>query len=107
MAISKQVSKKICKLAQEGKTCAHIQREDFPNLTWWDIRWVLELAGTSSSLGLMREITGKLNRARKTVKKDKKLSDDLLRVNKLARQLYERSKEDYKRLDRIRKAVEA
>ena len=107
MAISKQVSKKICKLAKEGKTCVQIQREDFPNLTWWDVRGVLELAGTSSSLGLMREITGKLNRARKTVKKDKKLSDDLLRVNKLARQLYERGKEDYKRLDRIRKAVEA
>ena len=54
----------------------------------------------------MREITGKLNRARKTVKKDKKLSDALLRVNNLARQLYERGKEDYKRLERIRKAVE-
>ena len=106
MAISKQVSKRICKLAQEGKTCVQIQREDFPNLTWWDVRWVLELAGTSSSLGLMREITGKLNRARKTVKKDKKLSVVLLRVNNLARQLYERGKEDYKRLDRIRKAVE-
>lgn len=106
MAISKQVSKRICKLAHEGKTCVQIQREDFPNLTWWDVRWELELAGTSSSLGLMREITGKLNRARKTVKKDKKLSVALLRVNNLARQLYERGKEDYKRLDRIRKAVE-
>lgn len=106
MTISKQVSKKICKSAQEGKTCAQIQREDFPNLTWWDVRGELELAGTSSSLGLMREITGKLNKARKTVNEDNELSDDLLRVNNLARQLYERSKEDYKRLDRIRKAVE-
>ena len=107
MTISEQVSKKICKLAQEGKTCVKIQRDDFHSLTWWDIRGVLEEAGTSSSLGLMREITGKLNKARETVNKDKKLSDDLLRVNKLARQLYERGKEDYKRLDRIRKAVEA
>lgn len=107
MTISKQVREKICKLAQEGKTCAQIQREDFPDLTWWDIRGgVLEKAGISSSQGIMQEITGKLNKARKTVNKDKKLSADLLRVSKLARQLYERSKEDYKRLNRIRKAVE-
>jgi len=107
MDISEKNAAKMRRLAQEGKQVAKIQKEDFPDFTWWDVRWVLELAGTSSSLGLMREITGKLNRARKTVKKDKKLSDDLLRVNKLARQLYERGKEDYKRLDRIRKAVEA
>ena len=106
MDISKKDAAKMRRLAQEGKQVAKIQKEDFPDLTWWDVRWVLELAGTSSSLGLMREITGKLNRARKTVKKDKKLSDALLRVNNLARQLYERGKEDYKRLDRIRKAVE-
>jgi hypothetical protein len=106
MAISKKDAKKMQRLAQEGKQISRIVQEDFPNLTWWDVRGVLEEAGTSSSLGLMREITGKLNKARKTVKKDKKLSDDLSRVNNLARQLYERSKEDYKRLDRIRKAVE-
>ncbi len=107
MDISKKDAAKIQQLAQEGKQVSKIQKEDFPNLTWWDIRGVLEEAGTSSSLGLMREITGKLNKARETVNKDKKLSNDLLRVNKLARQLYERGKEDYKRLDRIRKAVEA
>ena len=106
MTISEQVSKKICKLAQEGKTCAKIQREDFPNLTWWDIRGVLEAAGISSSLGIIHEITRKLNKAHATVNKDKKLSDDLLRVKNLARQLYKRGKEDYKRLNRIRKAVE-
>lgn len=105
MTISKQVFKKICKLAQEGKMCAQIQREDFPDLTWWDIRGVLEVAGTSSSRGIMQEITNKLNKARGTVK-DKKLSTDLSRVSYLARQLYERGKEDYKRLNRIRKAVE-
>jgi len=106
MTISNQVRKKICKLAEEGKMCVQIQREDFPDLTWWDVRKVLEEAGTSSSLGLIREITRKLNKARATVKKDKKLSNDLSRVGELARQLYERGKEDYKRLDRIRKAVE-
>ena len=105
MTISKEVTKKICKLAKEGKTCVQIQREDFPNLTWWDVRGVLEVAGTSSSLGLMREISYKLNKASRTVK-DKRLSNDLLRVRKLARQLYDRGKEDYKRLNRIRKAVE-
>jgi len=105
MTISKQVFKKICKLAQEGKTCVQINREDFPDLTWWDIRGVLEVAGTSSSRGIMQEITNKLNKAQGTVK-DKKLSDDLLRVSNLSRQLYERGKEDYKRLNRIRKAVE-
>jgi len=105
MTISKQVREKICKLAQEGKTCAQIQREDFPDLTWWDIRGVLEDAGISSSRGIMQEITNKLNKAQ-GILKDKKLSADLLRVSKLARQLYERSKEDYKRLNRIRKAVE-
>ena len=79
MTISKEVSKKICKLAQEGKTCAQIQRDDFPNLTWWDVRGVLEVAGTSSSRGIMQEITNKLNKAQGTVK-EKKLSADLLRV---------------------------
>lgn len=105
MAISKQVSKKICKLAREGKMCVQIQREDFPDLSWWDIRGVLEEAGTSSSRGIMQEISNKLNRASRNVG-DKRLSTDLLRVRKLARQLYERTKEDYKRLSRIRKAVE-
>ena len=106
MTISKQVGEKIYKLAQQSKTCTQIQREDFSDLTWWDIRCVLEDAGISSSRGMIQEITGKLNKARKTVNKDKKLSADLLRVSKLAKQLYERSKEDYKRLNRIRKAVE-
>ncbi|MFH1883947.1 MAG: hypothetical protein ABIL62_14715 [Planctomycetota bacterium] len=105
MAISKQVSKKICKSAREGKMCVQIQREDFPDLSWWDIRGVLEEAGTSSSRGIMQEISNKLNRASRNVG-DKRLSTDLLRVRKLARQLYERTKEDYKRLSRIRKAVE-
>ena len=62
MTISKQEKQKIEKRAQEGKTCAQIQREDFPNLTWWDVRWVLEQAGTSSSLGIMKTISGKLNK---------------------------------------------
>jgi hypothetical protein len=106
MAISKQTKQKICKLAKEGKTCAKIQREDFPNLDWWEVRGVLEDAGTSSSLGIMREISGKIKKARKAVDKNKKLTETLKRVNELARQLYDRGKEDYKRLDRIRKAVE-
>lgn len=106
MTISKQVFKKICKLAQEGKMCAQIQREDFPNLTWWDIRGVLEVAGTSSSRGIMQEITNKLNKAQGTVR-DKKLSADLERVNNLATRLYKRGTEDFKRLSRIRKAVES
>ena len=105
MAITRQVTTKICKLAQENKTCAQIQRDDFPNLTWWEIRCELEKAGMSSSRGTMHEITSKLNKTRGTLK-DKKLSADLKRVNELARQLYERGKEDYKRLNRIRKAVE-
>lgn len=105
MKISRQVFKKICKLAKEGKMCAQIQREDFPELTWWDIRGVLEEAGTSTSRGIIQEISYKLNKASRTVK-DKRLSNDLLRVRKLARQLYDRGKEDYKRLNRIRKAVE-
>ncbi len=106
MVISKQMKQRICKLAREGKICAKIQREDFPDLCWWEVRGVLEEAGTSSSLGLMREISAKLTKARQTVSKNKGLSDDLLRVNELARQLYDRGKEDHKRLSRIRNAVE-
>jgi len=106
MAISKKDAKKMQRLAQEGKQISRIVQEDFPNLTWWDVRGVLEEAGTSSSRGLMQEITNKLNKTRSAVNRNKKLSDDLLRVSKLARQLYERGKEDYKRLNRIRKAVE-
>ena len=105
MTISKQVGRKIYKLAQEGKTCAQIQREDFPNLTWWDIRGVLEEAGTSSSLGIMKTISGKLNIILRS-QPSGELSAELLSVKKLATQLYERSREDYKRLNRIRKAVE-
>ncbi|MCK5602772.1 hypothetical protein KAR91_12905 [Candidatus Pacearchaeota archaeon] len=106
MAISKQAKQKICKLAREGKTCVKIQRENFPNLNWWEVRGVLEEAGTSSSLGIMKEISGKINKARNTAGKNKELSDTLLRVQRLARQLYYRSKEDYRRLEKIRKAVE-
>lgn len=106
MVISKQMKQKICKLASEGKTCVNIQREDFPNLNWWEVRGVLEEAGTSSSLGLIREISAKLKKARQTVSKNKELSDNLSRINELAKQLYYRGKEDHNRLNRIRKAVE-
>ena len=106
MAISNQMKQKICKLASEGKTCINIQREDFPDLNWWEVRGGLEEAGTSSSLGLMREISAKLKKARRTISRNRQLSDDLLRVNELARQLYYRGKEDHNRLNRIRKAVE-
>ena len=105
MTISKQVKRKIYKLAQEGKTCARIQQEDFPNLSWWDIRGVLEEAGTSSSLGIMKTISGKLNTIVRSQSSDE-LSAELLNVKKLATQLYERNREDYKRLSRIRKAIE-
>jgi hypothetical protein len=105
MTISKQVSKKICRLAEEGKTCSKIQREDFPNLTWWDVRGVLEEAGTSSSLGIIKTISGKLNRIFRSRPPDE-FTSELLSVKKLATQLYERSKEDYKKLSKIRKALE-
>jgi hypothetical protein len=105
MTISKQEKQKIEKRAQEGKTCAQIQREDFPNLTWWDVRWVLEQAGTSSSLGIMKTISGKLNKILRSRPPDE-FSVELLSVKKLATQLYERSREDYKKLNKIRKAVE-
>ncbi len=105
--ISKQVKGKICKLALQGKPCSKIQCEDCPDLTWWDVREVLEEAGTSSSRGLMQEISNKLRKAGEKAKKDKKLSDDLSRVHKLARQLYNRGKEDYQKLKKISKAIES
>ena len=105
MAVSERDSKTIRRLAQEGKTCAKIQQEDFPNLTWWDVRGVLEQAGTSSSLGIMRTISGKLNKIFRSRPPDK-FTAALLSVKKLATQLYERSREDYKKLNKIRKALE-
>lgn len=104
MAVSERDSKKIRRLAQEGKTCSKIQREDFPNLTWWDVRGVLEEAGTSSSLGIMKTISGKLNTILRSRPSDE-LSAELLSVKKPATQLYERSREDYKKLNKIRKAL--
>ncbi len=105
MAVSERDSKKIRRFAQEGKTCSKIQQEDLPNLTWWDVRGVLEQAGTSSSLGIMRTISGKLNKIFRSRPPDE-LSAALLSVKKLATQLYERSREDYKKLNKIRKALE-
>lgn len=52
----------------------------------------------------MKTISGKLNTILRSRPSDE-LSAELSSVKKLATQLYERSREDYKKLNKIRKAL--
>jgi hypothetical protein len=104
MQISKSDSKKMQRLAQEGKKISAIREEYFPNLPYWDVYVEVYGSGKRSALGVKRMITNRINDvASSTSKKDRlEIASEL---HELVWHLYNDHKTNHIKLDKIRKAL--
>ncbi|TDB27815.1 hypothetical protein ATCM_09160 [Stenotrophomonas sp. ATCM1_4] len=104
MQISKADSKKMQRLAQEGKKIAAIRKEYFPQLSYWDVYVEVYGAGKRSALGVKRMITKRIDdvAASKSKKDRLEIASEL---HELVWHLYNDHKENHAKLDKIRKAL--
>ncbi len=103
MAISKQDSQRMVRLAQEGKQISRIASEDFPKLDYWDVYIEVYGSGERSSRGIKRMITNRFDWLDGASKADRKALIEELR--ELVWHLYENHKSNQKKIDKIRKAL--
>ena len=104
MQISTSDSKKMQRLAQEGKKIADIRKEYFPKLPYWDVYVEVYGAGKRSALGVKRMITKRINdvAASKSKKERLEIASEL---QELVWHLYNDHKTNHAKLDKIRKAL--
>jgi len=102
--ITKADSKKMQRLAQEGKKISRIKKEDFPSLTYWDVYVEVYGAGKRSALGVKRMITTRIDAvaASKSKKDRQAIAEDL---QELVWHLYDNHKANQAKLARIRSAL--
>lgn len=104
MVISKADSKKMQRLAQEGKQISRIAIDDFPSLDYWDVYVEVYGAGERSSRGIKRMISTRLNKLVDSPKEERrKIIEEL---HDLVWHLYENHKTNQKKLGIIRKALQ-
>lgn len=104
MAISKSDSKKMQRLAQEGKQISKIVEEDFPHMDYWDVYLEVYSAGERSSRGIKRMITTRLDAmAASTSKSERKTMAKEL--HELVWHLYNNHKTNREKLSKIRAAL--
>jgi hypothetical protein len=104
MAISKSDSKKMQRLAQEGKQISKIVGEDFPALDYWDVYFEVYSAGERSSRGIKRMITTRLDAmAASTSKSERKAM--VKELHELVWHLYNNHKTNREKLAKIRAAL--
>lgn len=104
MEISKTDSKKMQRLAQEGKTISKIVSEDFPNLDYSEVYFEVYGAGERSSLGVKRTITNRLNELVDAPKSDRK--EIVAELHELVLHLYKSHKKNSAKLAKIRAALD-
>jgi hypothetical protein len=104
MTISKAESRKMQRLAQEGKQISKIVAEDFPSLDYWEVYFEVYGAGEKSSLGVKRTITNRLNKLIDAGKPERKEIVDEL--HGLIWHLYESHKKNTAKLSKIRSALD-
>lgn len=104
MAIGKADSKKMQRLAQEGKTIAKIVTEDFPDLDYWEVYFEVYGAGEKSSLGVKRTITNRLNELVDASKAERK--EIVEELHGLVWHLYNSHKTNTAKLAKIRAALD-
>ncbi len=97
-------SKKMIKLAREGKQISKIFQEDFPNYEYWDIYCEVYGAGERSVLGVKRMITNRLCKLPSIPPNEQQLIID--EINDLVYYLYSRFKVNQEKLDEIREIIE-
>jgi len=105
MAISKSDSKKMQRLAQEGKPISKIMTDDFPDVDYWEIYLEVHGGGQRSALGVKRTIT---NRLTEITKNPNRVERDVIanELNELVWHLYNNHKTNQEKLAKIRKALE-
>ncbi len=104
MDISKADSKKMQRLAQEGKTISKIVAEDFPKLDYSEVYFEIYGAGEKSSLGVKRTITNRLNELIDASKPDRK--EIVAELHELVLHLYKSHKTNTAKLSKIRAALD-
>ncbi len=104
MEISKVDSKKMSRLAQEGKKISAIRKEDFPKLSYWDVYVEVYGAGKRSALGVKRMITKRID-AVASSKSKKERMEIAVELHELVWHLYEDHKKNHAKLSKIRKAL--
>ena len=103
MAITKQDSQRMIRLAREGKQISKIATEDFPKLGYWDVYIEVYGSGERSARGIKRMITNRFDSLDGALKSDRRALVEELR--ELVWHLYENHKSNQKKIDKIRKAL--
>jgi hypothetical protein len=106
MPISKEESKKIQQLAQEGKQTKRILEDYFPNLTYSEVAAEVRDWGERSALGRMRMITRRIHDLAECSSESERL-ERAKELQKLVRELYNNHKSSHDKLTTIREALEA
>jgi hypothetical protein len=104
MEIAKSDSKKMQRLAQEGKPISKIVAEDFPRLDYWEVYFEVYGAGEKSSLGVKRTITNRLNALIDSNKPERK--EIVEELHGLVWHLYNSHKTNTAKLAKIRAALD-
>lgn len=101
MEVTKADSKKMQRLAQEGKKISAIRKEDFPKLSYWDVYVEVYGAGKRSALGVKRMITTRIEAvaASKSKKERMAIAEEL---QELVWHLYDNHKLNQAKLAKIR-----
>jgi hypothetical protein len=104
MAISESDSKKMRRLAEEGKRIAQIVREDFPTHEYSEVYLEVYGNGQRSAQGVKRMIT---NRLKEMAANPSKAERDLIanELHKLVWGLYNNHKTNQEKLNKIRRVL--
>lgn len=105
MEISKVDSKKMQRLAQEGKKISAIHKEDYPQFGYWDIYVEIYGAGKRSAMGVKRMITSRINAVAESKSKQERL-EIAAELQELVVHLYSDHKKNHVKLAKIRSALQ-
>jgi hypothetical protein len=104
MQLSEKDIELIRKLAKEGKQISKIRDEDFHEFDYWDIYWAVYEDGGQSARGAKWKIANRLKKLSEANKDEReRLINEL---DELIWSLYNNYKDNQKKLDQIRKALD-
>lgn len=104
MPITSVDSKKMQRLAKEGKKISDIQKQYFPSIPYWDVYIEIYGSGGRGALGVKRMITNRINAmAASTSKSERK--EMAVELQELVWHLYNNHKSNQEILSRIRAAL--
>jgi hypothetical protein len=105
MPLTKEESKKVQQLAQEGKQTKRIFEDHFPHLSYGEIAAEVRAWGEKSALGRMRMITRRINDMAMNGSQAERLTI-AKEIHGLTKHLYYNHKNSRDKLTKIREALE-